>query len=134
LLAKLPRRLNSPAAGDTRIFWRLSRKLAPPVKRLMERRSKGLWSAGGFFIDDLFARRGGDGPVYADGQLVVTRTDNPTGLRFAGEIDISNSSAVGESVRVACASSGNPHIDLTNLSFCDVRRRFWSQWTICGKK
>jgi len=86
----------------------------------MERRSKGLWSAGGFFIDDLFARRGADGPVYADGQLVVTRTDNPTGLRFAGEIDISNSSAVGESVRVACAGSGNPHIDLTNLSFCDV--------------
>ena len=78
------------------------------------------WSQGGFFIEDLFERRAGHRPVYADKHLVVTRTDNPTGLRFAGEIDVSNSAAVGESVAVACCSEASPHLDLANLSFCDI--------------
>lgn len=83
-------------------------------------RPVGYWSAGGFFIDDFFAASRGDGPVYADKHLVVTRTDNPIGLRFAGEIDITNSDAVAQSLGLALADSGDPHLDLTRLSFCDI--------------
>lgn len=79
-----------------------------------------IWSPGGFFIEDLFEKREGHRAIYADKHLVVTRTDSPTGLRFAGEIDVSNSCAVGDSVRVACSSDGDPHLDLVNLSFCDI--------------
>ena len=40
-------------------------------------------------MQELFSGKNGDGPVYADSHLVVTRTLEPDGLRFAGEIDIS---------------------------------------------
>jgi anti-anti-sigma factor len=83
-------------------------------------RPTGFWSAGGFLIEDLFAASKGDGPVYADKHLVVTRTKNPEGLRFAGEIDISNSDAVAHAVRLTLADSGDPHLDLSRLSFCDI--------------
>jgi anti-anti-sigma factor len=74
----------------------------------------------GLLIDDLFAARAGDAPVYADKHLVVTRTDNPEGFRFAGEIDITNSDAVIRSVRMAIADEGDQHIDVSGLSFCDI--------------
>jgi anti-anti-sigma factor len=83
-------------------------------------RPVGFWSAGGFFIEDIFATSHGDGPIYADKHLVVTRTLKPVGLRFAGEIDITNSDAVAQSVRLALADTGNPHLDLSRLSFCDI--------------
>lgn len=71
-------------------------------------------------MDDLFNATGISGTVYADRHLVVTRTTNPPGLRFAGEIDVSNSAAVGHSIRVAFFDGSSPHIDLSRLSFCDV--------------
>ena len=74
----------------------------------------------GFFIEDLFAAAVGEGPVYADKHLVVTRTDKPSGLRFAGEIDMTNSDAVMRSVRLALSEKGDPHLDLSRLSFCDI--------------
>ena len=80
----------------------------------------GYWPGGGFLIEDLFAATAGDGPVYADKHLVVTRTSNPEGFRFAGEIDITNSDAVMQSVRLALADLGDPHLDLSRLSFCDI--------------
>lgn len=87
----------------------------------MERESQGFyWSSEGFLVDDLFAPMRGSGPVYADRHLIVTRTESPEGLRFAGEIDVSNSSAVGQSVRAVLRDSGNPHLDVSNLSFCDI--------------
>jgi len=87
----------------------------------VERTSPGyLGYAGGFGIDDLIDRRMADGTVYADRHLVVTRTRNPSGLRFAGEIDVTNSAAVRDSVRIACNGNGNAHLDVSNLSFCDV--------------
>lgn len=85
-----------------------------------DRPAVGSWSAGGFFIDDFFAASRGNGPVYADKHLVVTRTDKPAGLRFAGEIDISNSDAVAQALGFALADTGDPHLDLTRLSFCDI--------------
>ena len=71
-------------------------------------------------MDDLFTAPGGEGAVYADRHLVVTRTLDPVGLRFAGEIDLTNSSAVGQAVRVVFADNAWPHLDLTRLSFCDI--------------
>ena len=61
-----------------------------------------------------------NGPVYADSHLVVVRTDQPPGLRFAGEIDISNSDAVAQSVRIALGDASRSHIDVSSLSFIDV--------------
>ena len=80
----------------------------------------GFWPVGGFHIEDLFASKAGDGPVYADKHLIVTRTENPEGFRFAGEIDVTNSDAVMQSVRMATPDSGDPHLDLSRLSFCDI--------------
>lgn len=79
-----------------------------------------MWTTEGFLIQDLFATRSGDGPVYADRQLVVTRTNIPPGLRFAGEIDITNSWAVGESLKIAFPHSGDAHLDVSRLGFCDI--------------
>ena len=78
-----------------------------------------LWTTEGYLIQDFFAASGG-GPVYADKQLVVTRTRMPEGLRFAGEIDISNSSAVAESLKIAFPRTGDAHLDVSRLSFCDI--------------
>ena len=58
--------------------------------------------------------------MYADKHLVVTRTDQPSGLRFAGEIDVTNSDAVMRSVRLELSEAGNLHLDLSRLSFCDI--------------
>ena len=71
-------------------------------------------------MDDLFNGAGSGSAVYADRHLVVTRTDDPFGLRFAGEIDITNAGAVGQAIRLVSADSTRPHLDLTRLSFCDV--------------
>jgi anti-anti-sigma regulatory factor len=78
------------------------------------------WTAEGYLIEDLFATAIGEGPVYADKHLVVTRTEKPPGFRFAGEIDMTNSDAVMRSVRLGLADAGNPHLDLSRLSFCDI--------------
>jgi hypothetical protein len=37
--------------------------------------------------------------MFADRLLVVTKTSDPAGLKFAGELDITNSSAVRELLR-----------------------------------
>ncbi len=58
--------------------------------------------------------------MYADRQLVVIRTELPAGLRFAGEIDVTNSAAVGESLRVGFGNAGDAHVDVSRLSFCDI--------------
>ena len=76
--------------------------------------------AEGLFTEDLLASDYEDGPVYADKRLVVTRTENPAGFRFAGEIDITNSAAVAESLRLALGGDGDPHVDVSRLSFCDI--------------
>jgi anti-sigma B factor antagonist len=71
-------------------------------------------------MDDLFNGAGAGSTVYADRHLVVTRTDDPPGLRFAGEIDVTNASAVGQAIRVGFVDTMWPHVDLRQLSFCDV--------------
>ena len=78
------------------------------------------WTAEGFNIEDLVGADVPGGPVYADRHLVVTRTSRPPGLRFAGEIDVTNSGAVADSLGLAFPEFGNPHLDLSRLSFCDI--------------
>jgi anti-anti-sigma factor len=68
--------------------------------------------AGGF--------KGGKGKVYADSHLVVTRTQEPVGLCFAGEIDSSNAHAVAEFLSNGFAEAEDIHLDMSGLSFCDV--------------
>jgi anti-anti-sigma factor len=78
-----------------------------------------LWTGEGYFIQDLFEARG-EGPVYADKHLLVTRTAAPPGLRLAGEIDMTNSDAVMDCVKTAFPDGGDHHLDLSALSFCDI--------------
>lgn len=78
------------------------------------------WAAGGANIDDRLEAVSGRGIVYADRHLVVTRTEEPDGLCFAGEIDVTNSHAVAESLGNSSLGEADIHIDLSGLSFCDV--------------
>jgi anti-anti-sigma factor len=64
--------------------------------------------------------RGAGDEVYSDRQLVVVRASDPAGIRFAGEIDASNSSSVGISIAAASAHEKDIHIDVTQLMFIDI--------------
>jgi anti-anti-sigma regulatory factor len=68
-------------------------------------------------IDDL---PGLGGLVYSDKQLVVARTTSPDGLRFAGEIDASNSHAVGTAIAAANVPNRDIHVEVGSLLFCDI--------------
>lgn len=58
--------------------------------------------------------------VYSDRHLVVMRTSEPVGLMVAGEIDISNTSTVADSLRLVLQDGTEPHLDVSRVSFCDV--------------
>ena len=58
--------------------------------------------------------------MYSDNHLIVTRTEDPVGLFFAGEIDFSNSHAVAESLSIASGDGTDVHLDVSGLSFCDI--------------
>lgn len=58
--------------------------------------------------------------VYRDRQLVVDRTERPLGLRFVGEIDLTNSGAISSALRHVLDGLANIHLDLRQLVFCDV--------------
>ena len=58
--------------------------------------------------------------MYGDRNLVVSRTKTPDGLRFAGEIDSSNSASLAHSIRDGFPDGGNPHLDMSAVSFSDI--------------
>jgi len=60
------------------------------------------------------------GTLFADKQLVVTRTLDPNGMRFSGEIDINNCGVVGTCLKAIAAQEGDVHLDVTGLIFCDI--------------
>lgn len=62
----------------------------------------------------------GPNPVYADGLLRIARTGCPPGLRFAGDVDVSNVGAVHDALALVVADGGDVHLDLSGLDFCDV--------------
>jgi anti-anti-sigma regulatory factor len=67
-------------------------------------------------------RHGAEAPreVYADKLLIVLRTSVPPGIRFAGEIDASNSHSVGTSIAAAMGPDQDVHVDVSSLLFCDI--------------
>ena len=86
-------------------------------------RSRDHWThrtGEGTGIDDLAETFLGVGTVYADKQLVVARTKEPVGLRFSGEIDVTNRDAVARCVGLFPAAEGNVHLDVTELIFSDI--------------
>jgi anti-anti-sigma regulatory factor len=76
------------------------------------------YTAGGMGHIDVLSGMGGQ--VYADKQLVVSRTTSPDGLSFAGEIDASNSHAVGDSISTAQMPDRDIHVEVAGLIFCDI--------------
>jgi anti-anti-sigma regulatory factor len=82
--------------------------------------SQKLWTAEGIRIDDLLEAAIGAGRVYADKQLEVTRTLDPYGLRFLGEIDINNCHAVADCLNTAFVGNDDLHLDVSGLIFCDI--------------
>jgi anti-anti-sigma factor len=78
------------------------------------------WVGEGVDIDDLVDTFFGVDTVYADKQLVVARTPNPAGLRFSGEMDVTNRDAVARCVALFPAGEGDVHLDVTELIFCDI--------------
>lgn len=72
--------------------------------------------------------------VYADKQLVITRTETPGGLQVSGAIDYYNSEAVAAALRHelqarpsgatalsdAITGNGDLHLDVSRLEFSDV--------------
>jgi anti-anti-sigma factor len=81
-----------------------------------------MWTAkGGFGIDEPFESAFAGDPVYIDNRLIVTRTLRPYGLRFAGEIDVTNSDAVGECLgKTVALQDQDLHLDVGALIFCDI--------------
>jgi len=78
-------------------------------------------AVGEFGIDDSLEAAIGVGRVYVDKRLVVTRTLTPYGLSFAGEIDVTNSHAVGECLRMTVMLQDQDlHLDVSSLIFCDI--------------
>ena len=78
------------------------------------------WQAEGSGIDELVEAAIRGGRIYADKQLVVTPTLVPYGLRFSGEIDLTNSHAVAQSLSMAFVLDGDMHLDVSGLIFCDI--------------
>jgi anti-anti-sigma factor len=78
------------------------------------------WKGEALSIDDLVEAAIRGGRIYADKQLVVTRTLEPYGLCFSGEIDMTNSHAVRQSLSMAFVRTGDMHLDLRSLIFCDI--------------
>jgi anti-anti-sigma regulatory factor len=75
--------------------------------------------AGGGMVD-IEGLPGLGGHVYADKQLVVSRTTSPDGLSFAGEIDASNSHAIGTAIASAQPPDRDIHVEVSRLLFCDI--------------
>ena len=78
------------------------------------------WTGPGLNIDELVEAAISGGRIYADKQLVVTRTLEPYGLCFSGEIDITNSDAVPMVLSMAFVPNGEMHLDVSGLIFCDI--------------
>lgn len=76
------------------------------------------YTTGGRGHDDVFPGMGSQ--VYADKQLVVSRTTSPDGLSFAGEIDATNSHAVGDAISSAQLPDKDIHVEVASLIFCDI--------------
>jgi anti-anti-sigma regulatory factor len=63
----------------------------------------------------------GDGVhVYADDLLTISGTVVPPALSLSGQVDASNAAAVGAALEAATAGEGDIHLDMHDLTFCDL--------------
>lgn len=74
----------------------------------------------GVRIDEQVDGYMGGATVYADKQLVVSRTLVPAGLNFAGEIDVTNRDAVARCLAMTPVERHDVHLDVSGLIFCDI--------------
>lgn len=70
-------------------------------------------------IEEMYPRTVADYPVFANNALRISRTLDPPGLRFAGEIDASNVHAVAESL-ASSGGTGDLRLDMSEVQFCDL--------------
>lgn len=82
--------------------------------------SRNFWTGEGLGIEDLLTAAAGEGRAYADRQLLVTRTVAPYGLVFVGEIDVTNSNSVSETLAMSLSGDEALHVDVSGLIFCDI--------------
>ncbi|HVC75891.1 MAG TPA: STAS domain-containing protein [Candidatus Micrarchaeaceae archaeon] len=66
------------------------------------------------------AERAEDDVLYADKQVVISRTDAPAGLSACGAIDVFNADAFAQILAAGLDGEGDLSIDLHSLEFCDV--------------
>ena len=78
------------------------------------------WIGEGVGIDDLVDAFMGGGTIYSDKQLVVSRTVDPVGLAFSGEIDVTNRGAVAKCLAMTPPGEDETHLDVSGLIFCDI--------------
>lgn len=78
------------------------------------------WTGKGVNIAELVDAFIGGDTVFADRQLVVTRTLDPAGLCFSGEIDATNRGAVASCLSTIDGLEDDVHLDVTGLIFCDI--------------
>jgi anti-anti-sigma regulatory factor len=88
---------------------------APGAPR--RRRTKGRSTEG--FVSTHEAGQG-ENRIYADEMLRISRTEEPPGLSFQGDIDASNLHAVAQSLALAAVAGGDFHVDFGGLRFCDL--------------
>lgn len=74
----------------------------------------------GLLIEDKRGPAAGVEHVYVDKQLTVSRTSQPSGIRFIGEMDASNSHSVSSAITKAMTPGDDLHVDVSYLQFCDV--------------
>lgn len=66
------------------------------------------------------ARRLWNRPLYADPILQIVATEDPPGLALVGDVDRSNVAAVARVLAGTRDSTGDVHLDLSGLLFCDL--------------
>jgi anti-anti-sigma factor len=59
-------------------------------------------------------------PPLVVGTLRVERSDDPPGLRLAGEVDAANVEALAELLSRAALAGGELHVDIAEVLFCDL--------------
>lgn len=67
-----------------------------------------------------FTRRLWDRPIYSDTVLQIVTTADPPGIALIGDVEASNVPAVARALAGLRSSTGDVHLDLSGLLFCDL--------------
>lgn len=67
-----------------------------------------------------WTRRLWDRPIYSDTILQIVPTMDPPGIALVGDVEASNVPAVARALAALPPASGDVHLDLSGLLFCDL--------------